>query len=488
MVNDPSKNGRVDESVRLLLDVQRPNAPPEEVYVHDGLTIGRTVANTIVLPDDPNVNRTHARVAIRIDGTAVGRCGDGDGFFRVDGRDVRELQIEPGVRFRIGTTRFTCREVRRESPRSAASADSGCPHCGSEVRVAPDQAVATCAACHENLLRIPSGKGDSSAFVPVSYGDYRAETFADRGGMGIVLRGTEQRTGRGVAIKLLASATDADAARFEREAEMLAAVRHPQVVSLVSHGRSGSTPYLIMDWIDGSTLRDVIAEAWFRNELVDFDAARKWMNEVCAGLAALHERGIVHRDIKPSNILIDGSDCALVSDLGIARPLESLAGGVTTTGQAPGTFAYMAPEQLESPETIDGRADLYSLGVTVHELLTGGRPMGRWKPVSQVNKTVPAWFDGVLNRLLASDPAERFETAGDVVRALASSEGDARTEEDPPRWAMNLAGAILGGFVATITGLFVGISPLYAAPFGAAIGGCAVIILRPPCDSSSRPT
>src|SRR5436309_8963200 len=98
---------------------------------------------------------------------------------------------------------------------------------------------------------------------------------------------------------------------------------------------------------------------------------------------------MIHRDIKPSNILIGPDRMARIADLGIAKRIDSETTSYTTTGHAPGTFAYMAPEQIAAPDTVDGRTDLYALGMTFHELLTGARPVGAWRPASMVNPSVP---------------------------------------------------------------------------------------------------
>ena len=116
----------------------------------------------------------------------------------------------------------------------------------------------------------------------------------------------------------------------------------------------------------------------------EFEDVLRWFAQVCKGLAAVHAVGIIHRDIKPSNILIAQDGHVLLADLGVGKRADANQTALTTTGQLPGTYEYMAPEQFSAPDTVDQRTDLYSLGVTFYELLTGERPMGAWLPASQI--------------------------------------------------------------------------------------------------------
>jgi len=195
----------------------------------------------------------------------------------------------------------------------------------------------------------------------------------------------------------------------------MARVRHPNVVKLLGCGKSGRFDYLALEWVAGPSVRRVIAEARSLGKPTDFAAAFAWFEQVCKGLAAIHAVGLVHRDIKPGNILIGQDGAAKIADFGIARQVDAGRTACTTTGAAPGTFEYMAPEQLGAPEAVDSRADLYALGVTFYELLTGDRPVGAWRPASELNPTVPAAFDVILGRLLAPIPGHRYTRARDIL-------------------------------------------------------------------------
>jgi Protein kinase domain/Tetratricopeptide repeat len=154
---------------------------------------------------------------------------------------------------------------------------------------------------------------------------------------------------------------------------------------------------------------------------------------VTRGLAAIHSVGIIHRDLKPANILIGPDGLARIADLGIARQVEESRTVGTTTGHVPGTYEYMAPEQISNPRGVDGRVDLFSMGVTFYELLAGSRPVGAWHPASTVNPTVPRAFDEILSRLLAPRPDHRH---ADVYEVLAAIGGLPGKKGQPPEHAI----------------------------------------------------
>ncbi len=403
----------------LILRVRHPDGRSDEFYLAGGLTIGRSEANTIVLGGDDAVDRAHARVEIAEDGTARLRCVGPDGRLALGLEEVSDLALGPGVRFRIGRSEFECVAGHRGAAEHRVPGVPTCPFCESaDVSTAGDGAR-PCPSCNNPLLPVrPDPQGPGPILLPAAYGGYRALAQVGRGGMGLVFKGADER-GRPVAIKVLLPGTLGDrreAESFDREAEMLARVRHPNVVGLLGHGKAGRVDYLAMEWIEGPSLRKVIADARREGRLTRFPAASRWFEQAARGLAAIHAVGVVHRDIKPSNILIGPDWTARVADLGIARRVDPDRTSYTATGSVPGTFEYMAPEQVDSPDAVDGRADLYALGVTFHELLTGSRPVGNWQPASETNPTVPPAFDEILGRLLAPNAEHR---PGDIRELLA---------------------------------------------------------------------
>jgi hypothetical protein len=420
----PSGLGGSRHSAGLLLRVKRPDGHADEFYLAGGLTIGRTPANTVVLPDDLAVDRTHARVEVAVDGAARLCCVEAQGSLTVDGSAVRELPLDEGVRFRIGGTEFECVSGRRVAGADADRAADACPFCETPgVPLAGDGAL-PCPRCGQPVLLVPAVAGTSGPrLVPAAYGAYRAESYVARGGMGLVLKGRREGGGDPVAIKVLlpgAGLDRPDAARLRREVETMARVQHPNVVALLGWGKAGRFNYLILAWIEGPTLARLIADANRQGDRPYFKTALVWIESICKGVAAVHAVGLVHRDLKPGNILIAPGGVPRVADFGLARPVDGGATAYTTTGYAPGTFGYMAPEQLATPAAVDARADLFALGVTFYEFLTGARPVGAWRHASEVNPTVPKSFDAILGRLLAPRPSDRY---GDIEGLLVALRG-----------------------------------------------------------------
>jgi serine/threonine protein kinase len=222
--------------------------------------------------------------------------------------------------------------------------------------------------------------------------------------------------------------------------------------------------------MSGGTLRDVVEQHARAKTLCPFDQAVRWLADVVCGLKVIHQAGLVHRDIKPSNILLDGdSGKAVVGDLGIIRRLDSTTAGTTTTGVGLGTYRYMAPEQWQRPDQVDGRADQYALGMTFYEVLTGVLPVGSWRPASEINPLVPRQFDRVLERLLQAMPEKRYPTMEaleqDLRQWLPREEAKpaqppaARSSRPIVTAALMLAvGLVLGFLLALGLGFYLGVS------------------------------
>ncbi len=259
------------------------------------------------------------------------------------------------------------------------------------------------------------------------------------GGMGFVFRAQDRQTGKVCAVKTLIAATPPYVERFEREAAMLASLRHPAVVSYIAHGLSESgEPYLVMEWLDGEEL----AERLTRGPLSETDA-RTLAVRVAGALGAAHALGIVHRDVKPSNVVLVGGDVARATliDFGVARGGELWQR--TRTGLVVGTPGYMAPEQARASRDVNARADVYALGCVLFECLTGKPPFNGEHPVAVLAKVLldepprlrslapsaPADLDELIARMLSKDPSGRPSDGDAVARLL----GEAPTQLAPAR-------------------------------------------------------
>ncbi len=260
-------------------------------------------------------------------------------------------------------------------------------------------------------------------------GNYEVLEVVGQGGMGVVLKAFDPALNRFVAIKVMAAALAGSATarrRFTREAQAAAAVSHDHVVPVHGVSEAGGLPYLVMQYVAGESLQDRIDQT---GPLPVEDVVRIGL-QTASGLAAAHAQGLIHRDIKPANLLLeDGVARVKITDFGLARMTDDA--GLTQAGVVAGTPEYMAPEQARG-ETVDHRADLYSLGSVLYACCTGVPPFRASTPLAVLrqvndeepvpirtrNADVPAWLEGLVTRLMAKDPAERVETAAEVAALL----------------------------------------------------------------------
>ncbi|MFF7456056.1 protein kinase [Kitasatospora sp. NPDC008115] len=288
-------------------------------------------------------------------------------------------------------------------------------------------------------------------------GRYRLDRELGQGGFGVVWAAHDETIGRAVALKVLSDekAGDEEAVgRFIREAKTVGGLSHPHIVTLYDYGRmqdgARSTHYLVMELVRGRPLSALLRDG-ARPEL---SVALRWMRQVCKALDSAHRSGVVHRDIKPENIMIADTGEAKVLDFGIARLLTQQGSGLTSTGVVIGTPAYLAPE-CWSGEHIDGRADLYALGVILYQLCTGRRPFSATSPVSMMFKHVneqppaPGTPDPALDRLvlqlLAKQPEDRPADAAEVRRRLrdlkVGTDPEALRRKADDAWRRGAAGS-----------------------------------------------
>jgi serine/threonine-protein kinase len=259
---------------------------------------------------------------------------------------------------------------------------------------------------------------------------YEAETVLGRGGMGIVFRARHLRLNRLVALKMVLAGPYAgpqERARFQREAEAVAALRHPNIVQIYDIGDSDGRPYFTMEYVEGGSLARKLAGA-----PQPARQAAALLSALAAAMEAAHQSGIVHRDLKPANILLTADAAPKISDFGLARRLDGES-GLTRTGAALGTPSYMAPEQAQgNPDAVGPAADIYALGAILYELLTG-RPPFQAKtatetvqqllsqdpvPPSRLNARVPRDLETICLKCLHKEPQRRYAAAAALAEDL----------------------------------------------------------------------
>lgn len=234
-----------------------------------------------------------------------------------------------------------------------------------------------------------------------------------RGGMGVVYKARQKNLDRLVALKILPPEFAADPAfaeRFSREAKALARLNHPNIVSVHDFGECGGLFFFSMELVDGANLRELITA-----RRLSAEEALAIVPKICEALQFAHEEGLMHRDIKPENILLDKKGRVKIADFGLAKILGREADNfnLTLSGMALGTPRYMAPEQIDKPQTVDHRADIYSLGVVFYEMLTGELPMGRFAPPSQ-KVQVDVRLDEIVLHALEREVERRYQHVSEI--------------------------------------------------------------------------
>jgi serine/threonine-protein kinase len=282
---------------------------------------------------------------------------------------------------------------------------------------------------------------------PVLGERYEIGGVLGRGGMAEVHRGRDLRLGREVAVKVLRSDLARDPSfqvRFRREAQAAAALNHPAIVAVYDTGEdrtsAGATPYIVMEYVEGETLRDVLR----REGVLSPQRAMTLAADICNALDFSHRNGIVHRDVKPGNVMITPEGTVKVMDFGIARAVSDSAATMTSTAAVIGTAQYLSPEQARG-ESVDARSDVYSVGCLLYELVTGAPPFTGDSPVSvayqhvredprlpsSVNPAIPADLDAILLKALSKNPANRYQSAAEMRNDLLRSLAGQRVEATP---------------------------------------------------------
>jgi Tol biopolymer transport system component len=324
-------------------------------------------------------------------------------------------------------------------------------------------------------------------------GPYRVEGRLGEGGMGVVYRARDERLQRSVAIKFISGGAAGTQARrrFQREAQAVSALNHPNILTVHDTGELHECQYLVMELVDGGTFRQ-----WLRASRRDWREVVKMFAGIADGLAAAHEAGILHRDVKPENILVSKGGHAKLADFGLAKltgpqaggPMETtVTAGITSPGALLGTVAYMSPEQAAGRE-VDSRSDVFSLGVVLYEALSGRRPFEGSNGLEVLQRVmhhapaalgdgIPKTVRSIVEKTLEKDPNERYHSTRDLAidlrRALRQGEDHGAA---PPkggrvskvRWAVASGAVVLAlaaGYRYLVGSEFFWKSPFEGATF-----------------------
>jgi serine/threonine protein kinase len=282
---------------------------------------------------------------------------------------------------------------------------------------------------------------------------YKIVRELGRGGMAVVYRATDAMLDRNVAVKIILSENASKEKsekllkRFNREAKTLASLSHPNIVKVLDYGEYENSPYLVMEFISGGALKSKMGKP------IPYSEAAAMLVPVARALQHAHQQKIVHRDVKPENILINDSDQPMLSDFGILKLVDAEEShGLTGTGKIVGTPAYMSPEQIRGRE-VDGRTDMYSLGIVFFEMVTGRKPYNANTPIElsmqhlhdpipkakQFVRDLPAEVDQVIAKAIAKNPEDRYPTMTAFAQALDKLSGVTAGTSTAERRAMKAA-------------------------------------------------
>ncbi|HEX2270267.1 MAG TPA: FHA domain-containing serine/threonine-protein kinase [Pyrinomonadaceae bacterium] len=409
---------------------------------HDSFLIGRNPEAHLCLPNDRYFSRNHCLLEINPPHSHVRDLRSTNGTF-VNGQRITDAFLKNGDRVQCGETILVV-EVSAAPSRDLSETTQDamvtrpvlvmveCLNCGRREQAeaaSPDERLTfLCEDCRIELKRCPQA-------IP----GYDTVKLIGRGGMGCVMLGREQKTGRAVAIKTLLpefAVSDKAMRRFMREIDVAAALKHQNIVEFIDRGTHNGVIYLVTEFVEGA---DASKLAEMNGGFLSYKDGISIISQALDALSHAHSQGYIHRDFKDQNILVSGHSPNLIAkltDFGLAKCFtHSGMSGVTMAGEMAGTLAYMPPEQLRNFRDVKPQSDIYAVGMTAYSLLSGSLALDLTSK-SSINDTIRAIFEQpavplrqrmphlpemvcqIIDRALAKDPAQRWQTAGAMRNAL----------------------------------------------------------------------
>jgi eukaryotic-like serine/threonine-protein kinase len=383
---------------RLLVVAGPDKGKAFPLSVTEPLLVGRSKATATRLTD-PHVSRVHCQIEMEGDRVMVNDFESAGGTF-VNNRKINQQEIKPGDIIRIGETQLRYQDDDAGEPSTMAPTVTPSPKPGVGF---PD-----------NLTEL-SGKS-------VSY--FEVGPVLAKGHTGVIFKARDTKENREVALKILwpeISKVDDEMQRFIRAMKTMLPLRHPNLVAIYGAGKTGPYCWMSMEYVEGESLTQVIQRIGVAG-LLDWRNAVRVATHVARALEYAQEHQIIHRNITPNNILVRSSDkLTKLADLMLAKAMEgTLAESITKPGELIGDISYISPERTKgSLAEVDGRSDIYSLGATLYALLTV-RKIRQSEPEKpkKFQLSIPDQFEGVVLKMLAKRPEDRFQTAAELLKDL----------------------------------------------------------------------